>query len=267
MSKAAESGKTTKFDKTGCQILGKNCKVIATATRVGSLYYLNCQVKQQVNVVQCKEELWHRRYGHLGTQSLQKLARDKLVDNFDFDASKEIEFCETCVEGKHHRSQFKSNGATRAKEPLGLVHSDVCGKIGTESLGGANYFLTFIDDMTHYVWVYALKTKDEVFKYFLEWKTQAEKSSGHQLKVLRTDNGGEYTSKEFENYLKSEGVRHELTVPKTPEQNGVAERLNRTLVEAVRSMLIDANLPHKFWAEALSTAVYLKNRSPTKAKI
>ena len=88
-----------------------------------------------------------------------------------FDALKEIDFCETCVKGKHHRSQFKSNGATRAKEPLGLVHSDVCGKIGTESLGGANYFLTFIDDMTHYVWVYALKTKDEVFKYFLEWKT------------------------------------------------------------------------------------------------
>ena len=105
------------------------CKIIATATCVGSLYYLNCQAKQQVNAVQCKEELWHRRYGHLGTQSLWKLARDKLVDNFDFDVSKEIDFCETCVEGKHHRSQFKSNGATRAKEPLGLVHSDVCGKI------------------------------------------------------------------------------------------------------------------------------------------
>ena len=265
VSKATESGKTTKFDETGCQILGKNSKVIAAATRVGSLYYLDCLVKQQVSVAQCKEVLWHRRYGHLGTQNLQKLARDKLVDNFDFDASKDIDFCETCVEGKHHRSQFKSNGATHTKEPLGLVHSDVCGKIGTRSLGGANYFLTFIDDKTHYVWVYILKTKDEVFKYFLDWKTQAENFSGHQLKVLRTDNGGEYTSKEFENYLKSEGVRHELTVPKTPEQNGVAERLNRTLVEAVRSMLIDANLPHKFWAEGLSTAVYLKNRSPAKA--
>lgn len=265
VSKAAESGKTTKFDETGCQILGKSCKVIAAATRVGSLYYLDCVVKPQVNVAQCKEVLWHRRYGHLGTQNLQKLARDKLVDNFDFDTSKDIDFCETCVEGKHHRSPFKSNGVTRAKKPLGLVHSDVCGKIGTKSLGGANYFLTFIDDKTHYVWVYVLKTKDEVFKCFLEWKTQAEKFSGHQLKVFRTDNGGEYTSKEFENYLKSEGVRHELTVPKTPEQNGVAERLNRTLVEAVRSMLIDANLPHKFWAEALSTAVYLKNRSPTQA--
>ena len=82
VSKAAESGKTTKFDETGCQILGKNCTVIATATRVGSLYYLNCQVKQQVNAVQYKEELWHRRYRHLSTQSLQKLARDKLIDKF-----------------------------------------------------------------------------------------------------------------------------------------------------------------------------------------
>ena len=102
----------------------------------------------------------------------------------------------------------------------------MCGKIGTKSLGGANYFLTFIDDETRYVWVYVLKTKDEVFKYFLEWKTQAEKLSGHVLKVLRTDNGGEYTSKEFESYLKSEGVRHELAVRKTPEQNGIAERQN-----------------------------------------
>ena len=265
VSKATESSKTTKFDETGCQILGKNDRVIAAATCVGSLYYLDCQARQQVNATQCKEVLWHRRYGHLGTQSLQKLAQDKLVDNFDLDFLKEVDFCETCVKGKHHRSQFKSNEATRAKEPLSLVHSDVCGKIGTKSLGGANYFLTFIDDKTHYVWVYIPKTKDEVFKYFLEWKTQAEKSSGHQLKVLRTDNGGEYTSREFENYLKSEGICHELTVPKAPEQNGVAKRLNRTLVEAVRSMLVDANLPHKFWAEALSTAVYLKNRSPTKA--
>ncbi len=94
-------------------------------------------------------------------------------------------------------------------------------------------------------------------------------ASGRQLKVLRTDNGGEFTSTEFESYLqlRSEGIRHEKTVPKTPEQNGVAERQNRTLVETIRSiiMLADSKLPHKFWAEALSTAVYLRNRSPTRA--
>ena len=106
------------------------------------------------------------------------------------------------------------------------VHSDVCGKLNTKSLGGAEYFLTFIDDSTRYVWVYPLKHKDEVFHKFLEWKSPVEKSSGRKLKVFRTDNGGEFTSTKFKNYLKSEGVRHERTVPKTPEQNGVAERLS-----------------------------------------
>ena len=90
-------------------------------------------------------------------------------------------------------------------------------------------------------------------------------SNGRKLKTLRTDNRGEYKSAEFSVYLKKEGVRHEFTVPKTPQQNGVAERMNRTLVEAVRSMLSDAKLPKKFWAEALSTAVYLRNCSPTIA--
>ena len=91
-----------------------------------------------------------------------------------------------------------------------------------------------------------------------------EKETGKNLKALRTDTGGDFTSSKFEAYLKSEGVRHELTIPKTPEQNGEAEHMNRNLVEATRSMLSNANLPPKFWAEALSTAAYLRNRSPTK---
>ena len=90
-------------------------------------------------------------------------------------------------------------------------------------MSGGLYFLTFIDDATRYVWMYVLKSKDQVFEEFLEWKAQVENSSGQKLKTLRTDNGGEYTSKEFTAYLKKEGVRHELTVPKTPQQNGVAE--------------------------------------------
>ena len=115
--------------------------------------------------------------------------------------------------------------------------------MNTASLGGAVYFLTFIDDNTCYVWTDPLKHKD---------KTQVKKSSRRKLKVLRTKNGGEYTSVKFENYLKAEGVRHECTVPQTPEQNGVAEQMNRTLVETTHSMLIDSKLPHKFWAEALA---------------
>ena len=117
-------------------------------------------------------------------------------------------------------------------EPLGLVHSDVCGKKNAKSLSGGEYFLTFIDDNTHYIWIYVLKHKDDVFRCFLEWKAQVERSAGRKLKTLHTDNGGEYVSADFEKSLKEEGVRHELIVPKTPEQNGVAERMNRTLVHA-----------------------------------
>ena len=92
-----------------------------------------------------------------------------------------------------------------------------------------------------------------------------EKSSGMKVKVLRTDNGGEYTSKELEEYLKKQGTQHELTFPKTPQQNGAAERMNRILVETIRSMLADSELPKRFWAEALSIPRYLRNRSPTNA--
>ena len=99
----------------------------------------------------------------------------------------------------------------------------------------------------------------------MEWKSLVENSSGHKVKKLRTDNGGEYTSTEFESYLKDEGIEHQYSIPKTPEQNGVSERMNRTLVETVRSMLADSRLPQRFWAEALSTAAYMINRSPTKA--
>ena len=267
ISRATKSGKTTEFTNNCCRITDTEDRLIAVATRIGSLYYLDCESVDQSNTAEnnnfATEDLWHRRYGHLGAHSLKKLAHDKLVEGFNYDASRKLSFCEPCVSGKHHRSQFPTNCSERSSQPLGLVHSDVCGKMCTQSLSGAEYFLTFIDDNTRYVWVYVLKHKHEVFERFLEWKAMVEKSTGQKLKALRTDNGGEYTSERFQNYLKTEGVRHELTVPKTPEQNGVAERMNRTLVEAVRAMLADAGLPKKFWAEALSTAVYLRNRSPT----
>ena len=197
----------------------------------------------------------------------KQLAVDGLVNRFDCDSSKRVEFCEPCTKGKHHRSPIPTDGA---KKPLDLIHTDVSGKLNAKSLGGAEYFLTFIDDKTRLTWVYLLKRKDEVFQRFVEWKAMVENSGGGKLKVLRSDNGGEYTAKQFQEYLKAEGVRHELTVPKTPQQNGVAERLNRTLVEMVRTMLIESNLDQRFWGEAMSTAVYLRNRSPispTKAVI
>lgn len=264
VSAASKTGKVAVFNITSCEIQTSDGKVVATGKRRGNLYVLNVVSSTGAGallVSTSKEDLWHRRYGHLGENGLKKLAKDGLVDGFSFDASKKLNFCEPCVEGKIHRTKFPKASNNRSKETLGLIHSDVCGKISTKSLSGAEYFLTFIDDKTRYTWVYILKTKDQVFEKFCEWKSMVENQEDKKVKILRTDNGGEYTSGEFEKYLKKEGIRHELTIPKNPEQNGVAERMNRTLVEMTRSMLHD--MPKKFWAEALSTAVYLRNRSPT----
>jgi len=154
VSKATELGKMAQFVESRCKIVNASTqKLVATATRVGSLYYLDCQPgSQQVNTAESssntKEHVWHRRYGHLGVQSLQKLAREKLVYCLDYNTSADVDFCEPCVEGKHH---FPANNNTPSAEVLRLVHSDVCGKMGIQSLSGAEYFLTFIDDKTHYV--------------------------------------------------------------------------------------------------------------------
>ena len=237
VSRATEMGKTISFDKTSCRVYNANEKLIAVASKIGSLYFLNC-CSHQVNVAdnQChelvtKEEMWHRRLGHLGKQSLQKLAKNELLVGFNYDVSKEIHFCEPYAQEKHHRSCFPKDGGKRSEEPLGLVHSNVCGKTNAKSLSGAEYFVMFTDDKTRFVWVYVLKHKSQVFEKFLKWKAMVERLTGWKLKTLRTDNGGEYSSTEFADYLRSEGVRHERTIPKTPEQNGVAERMNRTLIE------------------------------------
>ena len=257
-----------KFIASECTILNGNQRIVAIASLIGSLYHLNVTDEREVAhaaVKDSNEILWHRHYGHVGFRGLEILAANQMVDGFDYQKSSETKFCEPCIDEKHRRSTFPSTGGKRASEILELIHSDVCGKLDTKSLSGAEYFLTFIDDKSRFAWVYVLKQKSEVFSKFVEWKTMIEKATGKQVKTLRSDNGGEYVAKDFEHYLKSNGIGHQLTVRKTPEQNGVAERFNRTLVEMVRAILSDSGLSKKFWAEAVSTACYLRNRSSTTA--
>ena len=149
----------------------------------------------------------------------------------------------------------------RSDELLGIAHSDVFGKV--ETIRGAEYFVTFIDDKPRFVCVYTLKHKSEVFEKFADWKSMVEKSSVMKIKVLKTNNRGKCTSKEFEQYLKKQGTQHELIAPQTSQQNGVAKCIHRILVETIRSMLADSELRKRFWTEALSIATYLRNRSPT----
>ena len=123
--------------------------------------------------------------------------------------------------------------------------------------------LTIIDDYSRKVWPYFLKHKSEAFSAFKDWKVMVEKQTEKKVKKLRTDNGMEFCSEEFNSYCKSEGIVRHYTIPYTPQQNGVAERMNRTIISKARCMLSNAGLGKHFWAEAASTACYLINRSPS----
>ncbi|KAG8475448.1 hypothetical protein CXB51_032200 [Gossypium anomalum] len=206
-------------------------------------------------------KLWHMRLGHMSENGMVELSKRGLLDG---QGICKLNFCEHCVFGKQKRVRF-TRGIHNTKETLEYIHSDLWGPSRVPSRGGANYMLTFIDDFSRKVWAFFLKQKSDVFSAFKSWKIMIEKQTGKQIKYLRTDNGLEFCSDKFNRLCKSEGIVRHLTVRHTPQQNGVAERMNRTIMEKVRCMLSDANLPKSFWAEAASTACFLINQSPSVA--
>ncbi|CAI7811690.1 unnamed protein product, partial [Closterium sp. NIES-53] len=193
-------------------------------------------------------ETWHERLCHVNFPMLQKLVKDGSLKGLEVKgAAKEIGSYPTCLETKFTKFPF-SSGTGPAKAPLVLVHMDVVGRTRAPSLSGSRYFLTIVDDHTRVVWVYPLKTKGEVAAAVLkEWMPRAQRESGHKVKVIRTDNGGEVIGADFEVVLKKKGIEHQLMVPYNPQQNGVAERFNRTLQEGARTLLGRAGLPDPFW--------------------
>jgi hypothetical protein len=206
---------------------------------------------------------WHRRMGHLSEDNVRKLA--KMVDGMGIKVRTSVGVCEACLEGKQHR-QPSHQPATRAKEPLELIHSDLCGPIDPTTYGGTNYYLLFTDDYTRMTRIYPLKKKSsaEVLEKFKEYKPEVEKQTGKAIKRLRTDGGGEY-EKWMGNHLKGSGIIHETTAPYSPDQNGVAERANRTIMERVKAIIAEFKLDKRLWMEIADTVVYLKNRSPTSS--
>ncbi|KAH9682681.1 hypothetical protein KPL71_027445 [Citrus sinensis] len=208
-----------------------------------------------------KTLIWHLRLGHISENGLKILEKQGVLGD---DKLGSLEFCEVCVLGKSSRTSFKT-AVHNTKGTLDYIHSDLWGPSQTVSLGGAKYFLSFIDDYSRMVWVYVLKGKDEVFDRFKQWKALVETQSGRKIKRLRTDNGLEFCNKQFDDFCKLNGIARHKTVSYTPQQNGLAERMNRTLMDKVRCLLIHSKLPQTLWAETLMTACYLVNRSLSSA--
>ncbi|GJY16031.1 zinc finger, CCHC-type containing protein [Tanacetum coccineum] len=214
---------------------------------IGSAFMSTSELKDSI--------LWHARLGHVHFKRMQDMSKGRLIPAFDIDTEK----YKTCMLTKISKKPFKN--VKRETEVLELIHSDLCDLHDTPSLGNKKYFLTFIDDVSRFCYVYLLHIKDEALDKFKVFKTEVELQQGSLIKRFRTDRGGEYMDTLYFQYV---GIIHETTAPYTPQQNGIYERKNRVLKEMVNSMLSYSGLSQGFWGEAMFTAYYLLNRVPNK---
>jgi transposase InsO family protein len=175
------------------------------------------------------------------------------------------QFCDVCVLIKLRRLPFPQQLSFRAKERLELVHGDLCGPVTLATPRGRRYFLLLVDDLSRYKWVVVLGSKGEAADAIRRAQAAAEAECGHKLRVLRTDNGGEFMAAEFTSYCADEGVQCHYSASYSPQQNGVVERRNQMVVGMARALLKQRGMHDVFWGEAVVTAVYILNRSPTKA--
>ncbi|SDA04085.1 BZ3500_MvSof-1268-A1-R1_C097g00534 [Microbotryum saponariae] len=256
------------FTSDGIDI-AKDGRAIAHGTRVNDGLYLldadhtKCQHLAFLSRSESPVPLLtlHRCLGHLAPSSIQKMIAAGLLDGFGAGYSdKDVEefVCNACLGSKGHRLPFPDSESHSA-ERLGLVHSDVL-SFPTPSLTGKRYLVTFLDDHSRKLWAYAIDHKSDVFPTFQTWLAEVELETNARLRILRTDNGGEYRSNAFTEFCKSKGIRRQYSIPYTPQQNGRAERVNLSIVEGVLALLADARLPATFWDEAAAYFVYCKNR-------
>ncbi|MCO5575276.1 hypothetical protein L7F22_029076 [Adiantum nelumboides] len=274
VSSLAKNGLRVIFEDDRCIVRDREngYSLITTGTLENGLFVLDRYEKQiQACIAETKTqamqdaELWHARFGHVGYGSLMTLQRHNMVHDLSLLEMPPRHVCEGCVLGKMHRFAFSQDGSVRATRKLQLVHSDVCGPMRTPSVGNSLYFVTFIDDFSRFCWVYPLKAKSDVFAVFQHYVSMVENETGCKVQTLRTDRGGEYMSGAFKDFLGKKGIKHQCTMPYTPQQNGVAERKNRSLMEMARCMLKAKSLPHKLWMEAVACAAHVLNRCPTRA--
>ena len=284
VSAIVNAGLRVRFAKQGCSIRTARNELIARAAAHNNIYSVQAAaplpsstVVYSVTAGTSEPLSWptvHARMGHLNPRAMQTMLDKGMVlglINPSTGNLADIDQCAGYLIGKAHRRPFPAQSTHRATQPLQWVHSDVCGPIQTDSDDSKDstkrYIVTFIDDYSRFTWavITSDKTGKTVLEQFVRYKAWAERYTGFSIKTLRTDGGGEYVHDHFNKYLLTMGIERQVTVARTPQQNGAAERANRTIMEAARAMLHAAGLPLSFWEFAVMTAVYLRNRSPTKA--
>ncbi|GJS32060.1 putative ribonuclease H-like domain-containing protein [Tanacetum coccineum] len=207
-----------------------------------------------------ESNLWHRRLGHINFKNMNKLVRGNLVRGLPSKIFENDHSCVACQKGKQHKASCKSKLVNSISKPLHMLHMDLFGATNVKSLMKKSYCLVVTDDLSRFSWVFFFAIKDETSRILKTFITKIENQLDYKVKAIRSDNGTEFKNSVMNQFCEMKGIKREFSVARTPQQNGVAERRNRTLIEAARTMLVDSKLPTTFWAEAVNTACYVLNR-------
>ncbi|KAJ9556657.1 hypothetical protein OSB04_011271 [Centaurea solstitialis] len=246
------------FKKRRCAVRTEWGRELLVGTRKTNLYTIKLR-HMLANKSQClitkksshQSLLWHRRLSHLNYRYLDRLVKERLVSGIPMIKFEPDQMCSGCAQGKMKRASHPPKPEQGSKSPLSLIHMDLCGPMKTVSLAGRKYVLVIVDDYSRYTWIRFLKTKDETSNLIINFIKAVQVQLKLPVQTVRSDNGTEFKNK----------CTQTFSAARTPEQNGVVERRNRTLVEAARSMLAQSQLPQYLWAEAVNTACYTQNRS------
>ncbi|GJU62722.1 putative ribonuclease H-like domain-containing protein [Tanacetum coccineum] len=262
------------FTKTECLVLSPDFKlldesqVLLKVPRQNNMYSFDLKNVVPSGGLTClfakatidESNLWHRRLGHINFKTMNKLVRGNLVRGLPSKLFENDHTCVACQKGKQHKASCKTKLVSSISQPLQMLHMDLFGPTSVRSINHKIYCLVVTDDYSRFSWVFFLSTKDETSGILKTFITGIENQINHKVKIIRCDNGTEFKNNDINQFCGMKGIKREFSVARTPQQNGVAERKNRTLIEAARTMLADSLLPTTFWAEAVSTACYVQNR-------
>ncbi|GJS30506.1 retrovirus-related pol polyprotein from transposon TNT 1-94 [Tanacetum coccineum] len=265
------------FRKSTCFVRDLQGNDLLTGNRGSDLYTISLQettsstpICLMAKASPTQAWLWHRRLSHLNFDYINLLSKKDVVIGLPKLKYVKNQLCSSCEVSKAKRSSFKTKTVPSSKGRLNLLHMDLCGPMRVASINGKKYILVIVDDYSRYTWTLFLRSKDETPEVLKDFLTMIQRNLQALVIYVRTDRGTEFLNKTLNAFFKEEGIEHQTSTPRTPEQNGVVERRNRTLVEAARTMLSASKLPVFFWAEAIATACYTQNRSiliPTHEKM
>ncbi|KAJ9557371.1 hypothetical protein OSB04_011985 [Centaurea solstitialis] len=205
--------------------------------------------------------LWHQRLCHQNFKDMNKLVSRGLVSGLPETRLSKDTLCSACELGKMKRSSHPPKLETNCRSPLDMIHMDLCGPMRIESLARKKYMLVLVDEFSRFTWLEFLRAKSDAADRIIAFIKRIQVSLNLKVKKLRSDNGTEFRNTKLHSFLEDVGISHNFSAVRTPQQNGVVERKNRTLVEAARSMMAHSGVPKSFWAEAVATACYTKNRT------